>query len=130
MYDNHFSELKETELMNERLNLASVADPYVGIYYSRDFVRRKILHQTDQEIIEEDKIIKKEKAFELGYNNFAPNKLKDSYTSVPDILRSVVNTAITEDIPERIYSKVYAIIGQEDIANQGKVRIVYLGEIS
>ena len=58
------------------------------------------------------------------------NKLKDSYTSVPDILRSVVNTAITEDIPERIYSKVYAIIGQEDIANQGKVRIVYLGEIS
>ena len=27
-------------------------------------------------------------------------------------------------------SKVYAIIGQEDIANQGKVRIVYLGEIS
>jgi hypothetical protein len=60
LYDNHFSELKDSELMTERLNLAATADPYVGIYYSRDFVRRKILRQTDQEIIEQDKIIKDE----------------------------------------------------------------------
>lgn len=60
LYDNHFSELKDSELMTERLNLAATADPYVGIYYSRDFVRRKILRQTDQDIIEQDKIIEKE----------------------------------------------------------------------
>jgi len=60
IYDNHFSELKESELLNERLSLAATAEPYVGRYYSQDYIRRKILHQTDEEIIEQDEIIKKE----------------------------------------------------------------------
>jgi len=60
LYDNHFSELKEAELMNERLTLVQTAEPYVGKYYSQDYVRRKILRQTDMEIIEQDKLIKKE----------------------------------------------------------------------
>jgi len=60
LYDNHFSELKDAELMNERLNLAVTAEPYIGKYYSQDYVRRKILRQTDEEIIEQDKIMKKE----------------------------------------------------------------------
>jgi len=60
LYDNHFSELKEAELMNERLTLAATAEPYVGKYYSQDYVRRKILRQTDMEIIEQDKLIEKE----------------------------------------------------------------------
>ena len=60
LYDNHFSELKEAELLNERLSLAETAQPYVGKYYSQDYVRRKILRQTDLEIIEQDKLIEKE----------------------------------------------------------------------
>ena len=60
LYDNHFAELKESELMNDRLGLLSTAEPYVGKYFSQDYVRRKILRQTDQEIIEQDEIIKKE----------------------------------------------------------------------
>jgi hypothetical protein len=60
LYDNHFSELKEAELLTERLNLVATAEPYVGKYYSQDYVRRKILRQTDQEIIDQDKIIEKE----------------------------------------------------------------------
>ena len=60
LYDNHFSELKDAELMNERLALAQVAEPYVGKYYSQDYVRRKILRQTDEEILEQDKLIEKE----------------------------------------------------------------------
>jgi hypothetical protein len=60
LYDNHFSELKEAELMNERLTLCQTAEPYVGKYYSQDYVRRKILRQTDMEILEQDKLIKKE----------------------------------------------------------------------
>ena len=60
LYDGHFSELKDTELMNERLNLMMAIQPYIGTYYSRDYVRRKILRQTDQEIYDEDKLIKKE----------------------------------------------------------------------
>ena len=60
LYDNHFSELKDAELMTERLNLVQTAEPYIGKYYSQDYVRRKILRQTDMEIIEQDKLIEEE----------------------------------------------------------------------
>ena len=60
LYDNHFAELKDSELLQERLNLASAAEPYVGKYYSADYIRRKVLRQTDQEIIDQDKQIKQE----------------------------------------------------------------------
>jgi len=60
LYDNHFSELKETELFNERITVAAAAEPYVGRYYSQDYVRRRILRQTDMEIIEQDQLMKKE----------------------------------------------------------------------
>jgi hypothetical protein len=60
LYDNHFAELKDAELLNERLNMIQVAEPYIGKYFSQDYVRRKILRQTDEEIIDQDKLIKKE----------------------------------------------------------------------
>jgi hypothetical protein len=60
LYDNHFSELKDAELLNERLNMVATAEPYVGRYFSQDYVRRKILRQTDIEIIEQDALIEKE----------------------------------------------------------------------
>ena len=60
LYDGHFSELKDTELMNERLNLAAAVQPYIGTYYSKDYVRRKVLRQTDQEIVDQDNLIAKE----------------------------------------------------------------------
>jgi len=60
LYDNHFSELKDSELMTERINLLMAVQPYVGTYYSQDYVKRKILRQTDQEIIDQKKIIEKE----------------------------------------------------------------------
>jgi hypothetical protein len=60
LYDNHFSELKDAELLNERLSMVATAEPYVGKYFSQDYVRRKILRQTDMEILEQDVLIKKE----------------------------------------------------------------------
>ena len=60
LYDNHFSELKDAELLNERLAMVATAEPYVGKYFSQDYLRRKILRQTDEEIIDQDRLIKKE----------------------------------------------------------------------
>ena len=60
LYDNHFTELKETELMNERLASLATVEPYIGKYYSNDWVRRNVLRQTDEEIREEDEKIEKE----------------------------------------------------------------------
>jgi len=60
LYDNHFAELRDSELLTDRLNLVSAAEPYIGKYYSQDYVRRHILRQTDQEIIDQDELMKKE----------------------------------------------------------------------
>lgn len=61
VYDNHFSELKEAELIQNRLNVLAIAEPYVGKYFSVDYIRRTILKQTDSEIVEIDKQIVLEK---------------------------------------------------------------------
>jgi len=60
LYDNHFAELKDAELLQNRLQLAEQASPYVGKYYSQDYVRRHVLRQTDTEILEQDALIEKE----------------------------------------------------------------------
>ena len=60
LYDNQFAELKESEMMNERLATLATIEPYVGKYYSNDYVRRKVLRQTDAEIIEIDEQIEQE----------------------------------------------------------------------
>ena len=54
LYDNQFAELKESELLEGRLGNLAAIEPYIGKYYSTEYVRRKILRQTDSEIIEID----------------------------------------------------------------------------
>lgn len=48
--DNYFAELKETEILNERLNALQQIDPFVGKYYSVEWVRKNVLRQSDEEI--------------------------------------------------------------------------------
>jgi len=60
LYDNQFAELKESELMNERLGLVATMEPYIGKYFSVEYVRKRVLRQTDQEIIDIDGQIEKE----------------------------------------------------------------------
>ena len=58
--DNYFSELKEKELLNERMALLAQMDPFAGKYFSLEYLRRQILRQTDSEFTEIDKQMKKE----------------------------------------------------------------------
>ena len=60
LYDNQFAELKETEMLNERLGILATIEPYIGKYYSTEWVRKKVLRQTDGEIIEMDEQIEQE----------------------------------------------------------------------
>lgn len=50
MRDNYFSELKDAEILASRIQMAEQVMPLVGTYYSPDFVRRRILRQTEEEI--------------------------------------------------------------------------------
>lgn len=60
--DNNFTELKEAELLQNRLAVLQVVDPYVGRYYSMEWVRRNVLMMDDEEIEEMVQQIEEEKA--------------------------------------------------------------------
>ena len=64
MRDTHFTELKESELLRERMATLRELDEYVGKYYSIEWIRRNILRQTEDEMVEIDKQIEAEK--EMG----------------------------------------------------------------
>ena len=60
IHDNHFNELKELEMETQRIALVTQMDPYVGKYYSVDYVRRNILGHKEADIKEQDKQMRKE----------------------------------------------------------------------
>ena len=60
LYDNQFAELKESELLNERLGTLATIEPYIGKYYSNQYVRSKVLRQSDTEMEEIDEQIEQE----------------------------------------------------------------------
>jgi hypothetical protein len=64
--DNNFSELKEAELMRERLSLLGAVDPYTGRYFSQAWIQRNVLRVTDDSIKEMQSEIDKEKELGLG----------------------------------------------------------------
>ena len=58
--DGHFAELKNTELLRERLALANEMREYVGKFYSVNYIRKNVLKQNEREIEAMDNQIKKE----------------------------------------------------------------------
>jgi len=60
LQDGHFAELKNTEMMRERLQLANEMRDYIGKFYSVEFVRKNVLRQNAREREDIDKQIKKE----------------------------------------------------------------------
>ena len=58
--DNNFTELRDAELLQSRIQTLTTVDPYVGRYYSAEWVRRNILQQTKEEIEQIDQQIKQE----------------------------------------------------------------------
>ena len=58
--DGHFAELKDAELLENRLNQLQTVESYIGTFFSKEYVLRKVLHMTDSEIQEMRDQIKKE----------------------------------------------------------------------
>ena len=56
--DSHFAELKQNEILRERLEVLSSLDEYIGKYFSNEWVRKNVLRQSEDEIKEMDKQIK------------------------------------------------------------------------
>jgi hypothetical protein len=50
LQDNHFTELKQAEVLQNRLQLLQDVDQFVGQYFSKEWVQKNVLYQTDEEI--------------------------------------------------------------------------------
>jgi hypothetical protein len=50
--DNHYAELKDNEVLMGRLNALQLIEPYLGRFYSMDWVKKNVLMQTEDEINE------------------------------------------------------------------------------
>jgi hypothetical protein len=60
MTDNHFEELKKSEVLQNRLQILRDIDEYKGEYYSKEWIRKNVLYMTESEIEEVDKQISEE----------------------------------------------------------------------
>jgi hypothetical protein len=82
--DNNFTELKDAELMTNRLQLLSSVDPYTGNYFSQAWIQRNVLRLSDDEIKMMQKEIDKEKKDGRGLPTDIQNQIM-----MPDINRSL-----------------------------------------
>ena len=58
--DNHFAELRNTEILRDRISMLRDIDDYAGKYYSHEWIRRNVLYQTEEDIEEIDEQIAEE----------------------------------------------------------------------
>ena len=99
--DSQFAELKEAEMIQERLNLLqsmNYADEIVGTFYSKDYVRRRILKQTQEEIEHEDKQMELEKST-------APDEPEDEYQSFEPKNGENLQETVSKVVDEKIIDK-------------------------
>ncbi len=73
LQDGHFAELKESEMLKERVALADGLEKYVGKYFSQEYIRKFVFKQSEKEIKDLDKQIGKE-----GISSAIDNIGKDS----------------------------------------------------
>jgi hypothetical protein len=64
--DNNFTEMRDAEILRERLNLLGAVDPYLGRYFSAKYVKQKVLQMTEQDIEEMQKQMDKEQDLGIG----------------------------------------------------------------
>jgi hypothetical protein len=60
--DSYFTELKQNEIMREKVDMMNIMANYVGQFYSAKWIRKNILKQTEDEIAEINKQIQEEQA--------------------------------------------------------------------
>ena len=49
--DNYFSELKDAEILRERINTLGQIQPYIGTFYSQEWIKKNVLQQSDEDIM-------------------------------------------------------------------------------
>ena len=100
LFDNHFNELKEIEMMNQRMMTVTQMDPFVGKYFSVDYIRQNILGQTNKDMREIDKQMKGEIASGLALDPAETNAM-DQLTQANTALAPEIQAMQADDAAER-----------------------------
>ena len=100
LFDNHFNELKEIEMMNQRMMTVSQMDPFVGKYFSVEYIRRHVLNQKDTEYKDIDKQMKAEIASGLSIDPAETNAM-DQMTAANTALAPEIQDQQAQDAAER-----------------------------
>ena len=87
LQDGHFAELKDAELLNDRINTLDAVQSYIGTFFSKDYVMKKVLRMNDAEIQHMQDQIKKE----------ADMDVEDGGIDLPDDMDGVVRVPKDDD---------------------------------
>ena len=81
--DGHFAELKDSELLNERLNNLGTIESYIGTFFSKEYVMKKVLRMTDNEVDEMQNQINKEAGLDPDEGGIEIPQNTDGITRYP-----------------------------------------------
>ena len=109
--DSHFAEVKQNELLQDRLNILRDLQDYAGKYYSHEYIRKHVLHMTDEEIKTNDEQMKSE----IDDPRFSGEE-EMQFNSVE--VDSENKQHITEDIDKKIEEKFEFAQKENDIKNK------------
>jgi hypothetical protein len=101
--DNNFAELKEAELLQNRVALLNVVDPYVGNYFSKAWVRKNVLNLTEDDI----KLMDEQMAEEAANQEEVSTDLQGDPSAAPgEMPQLATNPTEDEEDPDDINKKV------------------------
>ena len=83
--DGHFAELKDSELLQERINNLGSVESYIGTFFSKEYVMKKVLRMTDNEIDEMQRQIKREEGLDPDEGGIDVPDGTDGITRYPSV---------------------------------------------
>jgi hypothetical protein len=116
--DNNFTELKEAELLQQRIQLVTAIDPFVGKYYSQEWVKKHVLCLTDDQIEEMQKQIDSEpqpvavgpdgQPLDQGEEEQQPEATPEDYPPEDNVSEKDSNESSTPELDKQVqkFSKV------------------------
>ena len=96
--DNNFTELKEAELTTSRLQLLNIINPYVGTYYSMEWVRRNVLQLQDEDIEKMNEEMSQEAAAQAEANAAAAKEQQANANTSQQTSANDINQAFSTEI--------------------------------
>ena len=104
--DNNFTELREAELLRERLTMVGMVDPYIGKYFSHQYIKKNILKMDDEAIKEMQNQIEEEQEQGLGGPTLnqeqEPPASPDEYPPVDNTIDDANTESATPELDDQV----------------------------